>query len=166
MKLSLCNHNRLHYFKGAKVLWRVTPKSVWRCEAACDVSPASAPGLGTRETLLTADRRESRATFSYNPIIRVLPRCPPDCCCIFTIPAAISQETPRISVKQFWHRCTSISQYLEKPSTIVSVFADKHTISDQNKQCLSCAIMRGMASMILNRDIYCDYINDDQSLDD
>ena len=31
---------------------------------------------------------------------------------------------------------------------------------------LSCAIMRGMASMILNRDIYCDYINDDQSLDD
>ena len=50
MKLSLCIHNRLHYFKGAKVLWRDTPKSVWRCEAACDVSPASAPGLGTRET--------------------------------------------------------------------------------------------------------------------
>ena len=31
---------------------------------------------------------------------------------------------------------------------------------------LSCAIMRGMASMILNRDIYCDDINDDQSLND
>ena len=31
---------------------------------------------------------------------------------------------------------------------------------------LSCAIMRGMASMILNRDLYCDDINDDQSLND
>ena len=31
---------------------------------------------------------------------------------------------------------------------------------------LSCAIMRGLALMILNRDIYCDDIDDDQSLND
>ena len=31
---------------------------------------------------------------------------------------------------------------------------------------LSCALMRGLASMILNRDLYCDNIDDDQSLND
>ena len=31
---------------------------------------------------------------------------------------------------------------------------------------LSCALMRGLASMILNRDLYCDDIDDDQSLND